>query len=165
MVALVIQERTSLQSGGSTIAKYVEERLVLFLDEKEKYTAIERLVDLLDEKGKLADKDSFHSALLEREKLVSTGIGIGVAIPHAKMPGTSHFFIAVGIQRGEGIDWNAIDGSSVRLIFMIGGPDNRQTEYLKLLSQLTLIVKDEQCRKRLLRSTSAREVIDIFSER
>ena len=62
-----------------------------------------------------------------------TGIGIGVAIPHAKLEGYSDFFIAIGVQKKKGIDWNALDGSDVKLIFMIGGPENKQTEYLKIL--------------------------------
>ncbi len=148
--------------SNQVIAKYLDEHLILFLAEEKKFSAITRLVDLLDARGKLVEKEAFHIAILERENLVSTGIGIGVAIPHAKMPGTSKFFIAIGIQKGEGIDWNALDGSVVRLIFMIGGPDNKQTEYLKILSQLTLAIKDEQRRKKILRCSTAKEVMNLF---
>lgn len=145
-----------------TISKYLDARLIVFLEESTRDAAIARLVDVLDEAGKLRDKNKFHSAILGREKIVSTGIGIGVAIPHAKLEGYSDFFIAIGIQKKKGIDWNALDGSEVKLIFMIGGPENKQTEYLKILSRLTQAVKDEDRRKKILKTNSPDQVIDLF---
>lgn len=145
-----------------TISKYLDARLVVFLDENSRDAAIARLVDVLDKAGKLRDKTKFHAAILGREKIVSTGIGIGVAIPHAKLEDYNDFFIAIGIQKKKGIDWNALDGSEVKLVFMIGGPENKQTEYLKILSRLTQTVKDEERRKKILKTNSPSEVIDLF---
>ena len=145
-----------------TISNYLDERLVVFLDVHTRNEALQKLVDVLNATGKLHDKESFYHAILEREKIVSTGIGIGVAIPHAKLSTYKDFFIAIGIQKSQGIEWNALDGSPVRIIFMIGGPDNRQTQYLQILSQLTLSIKDEERRKKLLKARSAREVLEIF---
>ncbi|MBS0627575.1 MAG: PTS sugar transporter subunit IIA [Verrucomicrobia bacterium] len=150
-------------SASKGISKYLDERLVVFLDEGSREDVILRLVDLLHKEGKLQNKEKFLSAILEREKIVSTGIGIGVAIPHAKMSENADFFIAIGIQKKRGIDWKSLDGSLVHLIFMIGGPDNKQTEYLKILSNLTQSIKDEQRRKRLLKCNIAKEVIELFT--
>jgi PTS system nitrogen regulatory IIA component len=164
-VALVILARINQilnKEDSLSISRYLEKSLILFLEEETREGVISRLVERLSVEGKLTDKDQFHQAILEREKIVSTGIGIGVAIPHAKMPHCSDFFIAVGIQKYRGVDWDALDGSLVRLIFMIGGPDNKQTEYLKILSHLTQSVKDEHRRKRLLRCGSESEVLDLF---
>ena len=144
------------------ISNYLDERLVVFLEEEVRDAAILRLVDTLDSQGRLDSKEKFYSAILEREKIVSTGIGIGVAIPHAKIAGCKEFFVVIGIQKIQGIDWNALDGSLVRLVFMIGGPDNKQTEYLKILSRLTQAVKDDQRRKRILKCNSAEEVLELF---
>jgi nitrogen PTS system EIIA component len=146
------------------ISKYLDKNLVVFLDEKNRNDAITRLVNVLTEEGTLESAEEFHSAILEREKVVSTGIGIGVAIPHAKITGCSKFFIVVGIQKGKGLEWNALDGSLVRLVFMIGGPDNKQTEYLKILSSITQAIKDEPRRKRLLKCKTAEDVLKIFDE-
>ncbi len=145
-----------------TISSYLDERLVLFLEEETRDGVIARLIERLDSRGLLLNRRDFHSAILDREKIVSTGIGIGVAIPHAKLSKCSDFFIAVGIQKSKGVDWNALDGSLVRLVFMIGGPDNKQTEYLKILSRLTQAIKDEERRKRLLKCTNVPEVLDLF---
>jgi PTS system nitrogen regulatory IIA component len=145
-----------------SIADYLDDRLVVFLDVETQGDAIAVLVEALDAGHKLKDKEQFHKAILDREKIVSTGVGLGVAIPHAKLQGYEDFFIAVGIQSGRGIEWNALDGSQVHLIFMIGGPDNRQTEYLRILSRLTMAIKDTERRKDLLKATSAEQVISLF---
>lgn len=144
------------------IANYLDEELVMFLNVETRDEALQALIDQLKKRGKLLDKEAFHHAILEREKIVSTGIGLGVAIPHAKLSGYNDFFIAVGIQRKKGLDWNALDGSPVHLIFMIGGPDHKQTEYLKILSRLTAAIKSEELRKKLLKALTHREVIELF---
>ena len=145
------------------ISNYLDERLVLFLNADTRDTALDQLIALLEKAGKLKDPRVFHDAILEREKIVSTGIGLGVAIPHAKLQGYDKFFIAIGIQPKQGIEWNALDNSPVRLIFMIGGPENKQTEYLKILSHLTMAIKNEERRKKLLKAYDAKDVIALFS--
>lgn len=144
------------------IVNYLDEKLIIFLDETTQNGALNTLVDLLDSQGELHDRDDFFQAILEREKIVSTGIGIGVAIPHAKLSGYDDFFIAIGIQKKEGIEWEALDGLPVRLIFMIGGPENEQTEYLNILSMITTAMKEEDRRKALLKASTAQEVIAVF---
>lgn len=146
------------------LSDYLEENLVSFLEVENQQETLTHLVDLLDKEGKLSDKQSFYRAILEREKIVSTGIGIGVAIPHAKLAGYEDFFIAIGIQKKEGIEWQALDGLPVKLIFMIGGPEDQQTEYLNILSMITTAIRDEERRKNLLKATSPEEVIALFEE-
>ena len=145
------------------ISDYLDSRLIVFLDSKTRDQAIDALVDVLDGAEELVDKQAFRKAILYREKLVSTGIGMGVAVPHAKMKEFDDFFIAVGIQKTQGIDWNALDGAPVRLIFMIGGPEDRQTEYLQILSLLTSAIRDPDLRKKLLVAENPAQVLELFS--
>jgi len=144
------------------ISKYLDERLVVFLDVEERNRAIQEMVDVLNRAGKLHDPHAFHRAILEREKIVSTGIGMGVAVPHAKLDGYSDFFIAIGIQERKGIEWQALDSAPVHLIFMIGGPEKSQSEYLHILSDLTTSIKDAERRKKLLRASRPGQVIQLF---
>jgi len=145
------------------ISKYLNERLVVFLDVDERNRAISEMVGVLDQAGKLRDPQAFHRAILEREKIVSTGIGMGVAIPHAKLEGYTDFFIAIGIQERKGIEWQALDSAPVHLIFMIGGPEKSQIEYLHILSDLTTAVKDAERRKKLLRTSKPNQVVELFT--
>jgi PTS system nitrogen regulatory IIA component len=88
---------------------------------------------------------------------------MGVAIPHAKLTELNDFFIVIGIQSKKGLDWNALDKAPVRLIFMIGGPEDRQTEYLQILSLLTSAIRDVELRKKLLNARSSKEALELFS--
>ncbi len=153
------QERPS--QNTFLISKYLNPKLVKHLNVDERDAALRTLVELLDSEEKLLDKDAFYQAILEREKIVSTGIGMGVAVPHAKLSGYPTFFIAIGIHQ-KGIPWDALDGVPVRLVFMIGGPDDKQTEYLQLLSRLTLAIKDEERRKKMLQLSKPEEIIALF---
>lgn len=143
------------------IFNYLNEQLVFFLDAKTKEEALQKLVCQTIESAQLTDGARFHQAILDREMIVSTGIGMGVAIPHAKLSSYDNFFIAIGLLQ-TGIDWNALDGAPVRLLFLIGGPDDKQTEYLKILSGLTHLLRDEELRKQLIGATTPLEVVRLF---
>lgn len=143
------------------ISHYLDPSLVCFFEVNSREEAILAMVNHLAEHERLIDKEAFHQAVLDREKLVSTGIGMGVAIPHAKLSSYDDFFIAIAILN-KGVSWDALDGTLVRLIFMIGGPDDKQTEYLQILSRLTYAIKDEVRRKKILQLTSAEEIVKLF---
>ncbi len=140
---------------------YLDEKHVMFFEDAARDEILVKLVDLLDQSHKLKDRDAFYRAILEREEVVSTGIGMGVALPHAKLHGYKDFFIAVGIHK-QGASWDSLDSAPVHVIFMIGGPDDRQTQYLQLLSALTSSIRDEHCRKKLLKAQTATEVIRLI---
>ena len=146
------------------IAKYFSKKAIVFLDVATRDEALAKLVDALDGAKKLKDKQAFHNAILAREALVSTGIGMGVAIPHAKLPGYTDFFISVGIQKNGGIDWDALDGQPVRIIFMIGGPDDKQSEYLGILSRLTTAIKNNERRKHVLQAEDAKQLLAVLKD-
>ena len=145
------------------ISKYLDPRLITFMEVSSSEDAIKTLVETIDATGKLQDPLAFYDAIMEREKIVSTGIGMGTAIPHAKITTSEDFFIAIGIL-AEGIEWNSLDGIPVRIIFMIGGPDNKQTQYLQVLSSLTHIIKNESLRKKMLTLKSTEEIIKVIKE-
>ncbi|MBI3211891.1 MAG: PTS sugar transporter subunit IIA [Simkania negevensis] len=144
-------------------SKLLEEGVVSFLNTLDRDQTLYELVGALKEEGKISKEEEFYQAILKREAIVSTGVGMGVAIPHAKLPIFQEFFIAIGIQKGKkGIEWHSLDQAPVKLIFMIGGPVDQQTRYLKILSHLTASIKDEEKRKSLLRASSKEEVISLI---
>lgn len=145
----------------TTISKYLDPKLIAFLNVNSRDEALEALVDVIDQAGYLHGKETFYQSILEREKIVSTGIGMGVAIPHAKLSAYDNFFIAIAIL-SKPVHWNALDGTPVRIIFMIGGPDDKQTEYLRILSQLTHAIKNEEKRKKLLNLNTPAAIIQLF---
>lgn len=143
------------------IANYLDPKMVYFFNAESRDDALKGMIDRICDEGKIVDKTPFYEAIIDREKVVSTGIGMGVAIPHAKLSGYDQFFIAIGILN-KGVEWNAVDGAPVRIIFMIGGPDDKQTEYLQILSALTVIIKEEELRKKMLTLNSPQGMISLF---
>lgn len=89
---------------------------------------------------------------------------MAVAIPHAKLSSYNQFFICIAVLK-RGVDWKALDSAPVRLIFMIGGPDDRQTEYLQILSGLTSALRDEERRKKMLTADTPQAVLDLLIKR
>lgn len=144
------------------VASYIKTSSVKFLDTTSREDAIKQLITTANDCGDLDNEEEFYKAIIQREEMVSTGLGMGIAIPHAKIKELDDFFIVVGIHRGEGIEWNAIDGLKVRLIFLIGGPQSMHKEYLQILSDLTQILKAEDNRQKFLRAKSEESVVNIF---
>lgn len=143
------------------ISNFFSPDLVIFLSTEQREETLELMVDLLDAKGKIENKKVFLNAIMEREKIVSTAIGMGVALPHAKISECKDFFIVIGIHP-KGIAWDALDQVPVRIVCMIGGPDDEQTHYLQILSQLTMALKDEERRKKMLQLREPKDIITLF---
>jgi len=104
------------------------------------------------------------SILLEREKLGSTGIGDGIAIPHGKAASLRELLVAFGRSR-EGVDFNAMDGRPVHLFFLLMAPENSAGLHLKALAKISRMLKDGAFRKRLMEAGSPAELIAAIEEK
>jgi len=140
---------------------YLTPKNVLFLDTVSRDETIRRLVQTALEAGYIEDAAEFEEAVLERERIMSTGMGLKVAVPHAKLGSVREFFIMIGITAKD-IEWHALDQKPVRIVFMIGGPSDQQKQYLIILSKLMLVIKNASIRETLLAATSGDEVIKPF---
>lgn len=132
---------------------------VILLDVTTKEEALRRLAAVVATSPEVTDGTRLLAALHEREKIMSTGIGLGIAIPHAKIPSVKDFVVGFA-KVDQGIDFNSLDGKPVHFIVMIAGPDNQQERYLQLLARITLKLKDAGVRRRL---AEARTVDDILA--
>ena len=136
---------------------------VFFLEAAPKEAVLESMISGVSSLPQVADGAAFAEAIRKRESLVSTGVGAGVAIPHVKSASVNDFFIAVGICR-DGVDWDALDGEPVQLIFLIGGPEDHET-YLRILAKLSLLIKNPKIRESILHADTAEAVCAIFGNR
>jgi len=117
----------------------------------------------------LSEQTDYHpgeavNVLLEREKLGSTGIGDGIAIPHGKLNIVDNLAISFGRSK-EGIDFNAMDGKPVYLFFLLLAPENAAGQHLKMLAKLSRMLKDATFRKNLLEATSKEEIYRIILDK
>ena len=136
----------------------------LDLNTKSKLDVVDELVDLVNDSGNLNDKNEYKKAILAREKLGTTAIGEGVAIPHAKSKSVNKACLAAGVSK-EGIDYEAFDDSLSHLFFMIAAPDGANDTHLEVLSRLSTILMDESFRNDLMNSPSVEEFLDLIDEK
>jgi PTS system nitrogen regulatory IIA component len=143
------------------IKDYITEQSVFHIDKPDKLGVMAELVKHALTLGKVSDAGDFRQAVLEREALVSTGIGLGVAIPHARLACISDFFIVVGILKSP-VDWDAIDHKPVSIVFLIGGPEHSHGAYLQLLARIITVIKNDGKLEKLMKAATAEELAALF---
>ncbi|MDQ0411940.1 PTS fructose transporter subunit IIABC [Mesobacillus stamsii] len=138
-----------------------KETIHLSMTARTKLDAVNELVDVLDSTGKLTNQKIFKKEILNREKQSTTGVGDGIAIPHAKTGVVKEAAIVFG--RSElGIDYESLDGLPAHLFFMIAAPEGANNTHLEALARLSTILMKADAREKLLVAQSADEVMDII---
>ncbi|MCH7690016.1 MAG: PTS sugar transporter subunit IIA [candidate division Zixibacteria bacterium] len=146
------------------LSKFSEENLIVFdLKAASKESVIEELVDLINVSNMVSDKDMLLKDIKDREELVTTGIGYGVAFPHAKTKSVKGIVIAFG-RSNEGIDFEAIDHKPVNLFFIIAAPEDAIGAHLNVMSRLSYLMKSEENRQILMTVTSPGEVLELIDQ-
>ena len=140
-----------------------EDLVVAGLKGSSKNDIIDAMVDLVALSPKVVDKEKVRSAILERERIMSTGVGNGFAIPHGKTDAVSEIVAAFAVTEEE-IDYDSLDEKPVRLVFLLVGKDNLVGPHIKLLSLISRLMNKEEFRKRLLLVSSPKEIIDLFRQ-
>ncbi len=139
-----------------------EKNIKLDLRETKKKKLLVELVDFIALSGKLRDKKAFLNDLLKREKLGSTGIGNGVAIPHAKSARVRDFILAFARQ-DEGVDFGALDGEKTYLFFVLASPAEAVGKHLKILSDISRLVKDKFIVELFKKAANKKDVLKIIA--
>ncbi|WP_044747287.1 PTS fructose transporter subunit IIABC [Bacillus alveayuensis] len=137
------------------------ETIHLHVRAKSKNEVIDELVYVLDQAGKLQDRRAFKEAILAREQQSTTGIGEGIAIPHAKTNAVKAPAIAFG-RSMEGIDYESLDQNPAHLFFMIAATEGANNTHLQALSRLSTILLKEEVRKMLLEAKTKEEILQII---
>jgi PTS system nitrogen regulatory IIA component len=124
---------------------------------------LEELSTVLVERGKLPDRDKVVEVLLEREKLGSTGIGDGIAIPHGKMKGIKGLVTSFG-RSIKGVNFDSIDNKPTHLFFLLVAPENSAGIHLKALARISRLLKDSSFRSRLMEARDRQDLFRIIAE-
>jgi fructose-specific phosphotransferase system IIA component len=146
------------------LANYLHEDLVfLNLKSKSKMALFEEMVEGLVERKYLDDASEVIELLFEREKLMSTGIKRGFAIPHAFTAQLEHSIMLIGISK-EGIDFQALDDELVFFVFLLLGPPDSKQLHMRLLARLSRIMSQDDLYGKLEAATSSAEVLQILGD-
>ena len=144
------------------IADYIcLETINLDLKSKNKDSVIRELYDNIKSAGKIKDEALGYKDVCLREEMGSTGIGKGVALPHAKTKAVDEVVLTLGISK-EGVEYGSVDEESVKILFMFLCPEEKTQEYLKVLARISRWIREESFRERLLKAKSKEEIREII---
>jgi fructose-specific phosphotransferase system IIA component len=139
-----------------------EDRVKIPLLNTGKTQIIEEMVGMIHDSVELDDKEQILNAVLERENVMSTGVGEEVAIPHGKSDGVRDIIAALGVTR-EPVDFNSLDNKPVRLVWLLIGPQDKTGPHLKALSRISRLMHKKDFRQRLIETRTPEEVIAAIS--
>lgn len=128
-----------------------------------KAAALEHLITLMERGGNIADKEEYKACVLRREEEGSTGIGEGIAIPHAKTSSVKAPGLAAMLVQ-DGVDFDSLDGEPAKLFFLIAAPDTEDNVHLDVLSHLSMLLMNEDFRSELLKAGSAKEFLSVIDK-
>lgn len=133
------------------------------LASRDKNAALEEIAAGLVSYHRQLDKQKVLTVLLEREKISTTAIGEGVAIPHGKLPGVERV-LGVFARSPEGVDFASLDGGPTHLFFVLVAPENAAADHLKALARISRLLKDASFRRRLMEGQTNQELFKIIAE-
>jgi mannitol/fructose-specific phosphotransferase system IIA component (Ntr-type) len=142
----------------------LKKELVFFSSLESKKDNLEALIRLFEEEKLVDDAGVLRQSVFSREELMSTGIGLGIAVPHVRIQGVENINIAININKTGIADYESLDGEPVRIVIMIVAGEKQHGDYLKLLSQIVKILKKNSKISRLLKTKKPEEVIALLSE-
>ncbi|GAB4372819.1 MAG: PTS sugar transporter subunit IIA [Calditrichia bacterium] len=126
-----------------------------------KEAVIKELIQILTEQGQCDDPEKVFTAVMDREKIMTTGVGKGVAIPHCKKELCRNFAIAFGIHP-QGIDFQSIDNQPAHIFFLLVGPESNPGMHIRLLSRISRLISKNSLRDDLLRCSNAQECYQLL---
>lgn len=140
----------------------IAELIKLNLTSKDKEGVLKELAEMVHKAGKVSDKDAFLGSLMKRENLESTGIGKGLAIPHARTDTVDGVVMAFARSK-EGIDFQSLDSKPAHLVFLIASPEREKSAYIKALARISRLLRKDSFRQQLINAESPQEVIQLIA--
>ncbi|MDY7009660.1 MAG: PTS sugar transporter subunit IIA [Planctomycetota bacterium] len=146
------------------ISDYLTLEHVVILNAATKVEALDELVSAADDFSENISAEELARAVWEREKMMSTGIGQGLGIPHVRLPGLADAVMAVGVSRAGIPDYESLDNQPVHIIVLIAAPQGRHEIYIRLLAKVANILKQDDIRKAISEADDAAEIYRILTE-
>ncbi len=155
--------RKNAQSYDSLKPLITSSRIAV-IDEEYKSDVLNRMIDMLVDVPGVNSRSEIANAIFAREDIMSTGIGLSIAIPHCRLNGVRDISLAVGVTKNPVYDYESMDDKPVKIVVMILAGRNLHTEYIKVLALVSSFLKKEEVRDRLLEATTKDEILSVFME-
>ena len=140
-----------------------KDKIISELKGNGKEDIINEMIDLFNDDNRVNDITKVRNAVLEREKIMSTGVGKGFAIPHGKTNAVNDMIAAFG-KTSHKIDFNSLDKQPVNLVFLLVGKEDAVGPHIKLLSRISRMMNKDEFREQLLQAQSPEEIFRIFEQ-
>jgi mannitol/fructose-specific phosphotransferase system IIA component (Ntr-type) len=134
---------------------------IIDLKSTKKSDVLEELIDVLATSPLVTDRKELREKIFERERTLSTGVGVGMAIPHVKIPSIKDFVVAIGRTR-SGINFESLDNQPTHIVVMIGCNNAQAGDFLKVLAQFVKSLKDPALQKSILDAPGPEQIRDLF---
>jgi PTS system nitrogen regulatory IIA component len=135
---------------------------VLLTDYSTKRDMLTALINNLSKAPQVKDPVKLEKAIWEREELMSTGIGLGIGIPHVRIYEVSDIVLSVAVNKRDIVDYQSLDNTPVQIVFMVAAAYNQHAEYLKLLASISSLLQDENFRNKLLEADSEEKIYSML---
>ena len=155
----ISQNRTDSPMKISDIL--TEDVIATRLPGNDKDEILDNMIKLASHSPNIIDKEKVRTSILERERIMSTGVGRGVAVPHSKCDGVTDTVTAFAITE-KPVDFQSLDNQPVQLIFLLVGRENSVGAHLKLLSRISRLMSSDAFRDKLVGAATPADVIDLF---
>jgi len=139
------------------------DRVRIGLSGTSKAEVIDALIDVLTDHAAIANLEAVRSAIFEREEKMSTGVGKGLGLPHAKTPAASET-VAAFATTDEPVDFGAVDDVPVRLLLLLVGPEEHKSQHIKILGRISRLVSRDSMRERLVAADTPETVIETLRD-
>ncbi len=159
-----LENNKSKDKGLSDLKHLLAPDRVLITDFSTKRDLITALINNISKAPQIKKAEKLEEAIWEREKLMSTGIGLGIGIPHVRIYDVSDIVVSVAINKTDIIDYQALDNEPVRIVFMVAAAYNQHAEYLKLLASISKLLQNNAFREKLLNAETPEKAYSLLTE-
>lgn len=156
--------RKSAASVAATSSFVLTPERILLLEHSTKEEILTKLVDLLSETPFVKDRNQLLKGILEREKLMSTGIGFGVGVPHVRIDSVTDLVMAVAVCKTAIVDYTSLDEAPVQIVCMLAARTDQHTKYIRTLSAISSRLKDAPCREEIIASDDPSAICKLLIE-
>lgn len=138
---------------------------ITLMETDSKETALMTILDNLDQTGAIREKEAVTEGIFQREKLMSTGIGLGIGIPHVRMEVIDNLLMAVGVSTVDIMDYESLDNQPVRVLFMILAGKDQHTQHIKTMAAIAARLKNPVLREMLIQARDTKTIYTLLTER
>jgi mannitol/fructose-specific phosphotransferase system IIA component (Ntr-type) len=137
--------------------------VIVGVDASDKDTLIHAVIDLIADRDEVTDADRMREAIIERESTMSTGVGKGLGLPHAKTSAVNGILAALAVTQAP-VDFASMDNEPVRIVFLLVGTQDAKSQHVRILSRISRMMNQNDARERVLAAGSTEELLDVIQD-